>query len=171
MASGRSAAEAVRRAIKWGQMTERTYFGSLVSGVFSNADLFANFAGMKFYIGLTQPVKIGEIVIPPLLKVTGGVWELSSDAGLPMSLLQPYISDHLNEALNPSGFNAFLFPSVKKVIKNHSCSQWREIHTTVTAAELDTKAVSLRIWNGEDYGFTKKSRMIDIGQLCFANPG
>src|SRR4029078_1554969 len=48
MASGPSAAEAVRRAIKWGQMTERTYFGSLVSGVFSNADLFANFAGMKF---------------------------------------------------------------------------------------------------------------------------
>ena len=115
-------------------------------------------------------MQIGVIGRPPLLKVTGGVWELSSDAGLSMSLLQPYISDHLNEALNPSGFNAFLFPSVKKVIKNHSCSQWREIHTTVTAAELDTKAVSLRIWNGEDYGFTKKSRMIDIGQLCFANP-
>jgi hypothetical protein len=169
LASGASAEEATRRAIKWGQMTERTYFGSLVSGVFSNADLYANFAGLKFYIALTQPVKIGESVRPPLLKMTNGAWALNSDAEISASVLRPFISDHLNEALNPSGFNLFLFASVKKVIRKHSCPEWREIHKSATAAELDTKSLQLRNWNGEDYGFTEKSRMIDIGQLCFAD--
>jgi hypothetical protein len=150
-------------------MTERTYFGTLVSGVYSNADLYANFAGLKFYIGLTQPVNIGESVRPPLLKLTNGAWTLNSDTEISASVLRPFISDHLNEALNPSGFNAFLFPSVKKVIRKHSCPEWREIHKFATVAELNTKSLKLRNWNGEDYGFTEKSRMIDIGQLCFAD--
>jgi hypothetical protein len=39
----------IERAIKWGQFTERTYFGQTTTGVYSNADLVANFNGMRFW--------------------------------------------------------------------------------------------------------------------------
>lgn len=168
LASGLAAEESTRRAIKWGQMTERTYFGTLVSGVYSNADLYANYAGLKFYLGLIQPVTVGGIVRQPLLKLADGRWQVSADANLSASILRPFISDRLNEAFNPSGFNAFLFPSVKNVVRKHSCPQWRENFKTIDASQLDAKSRDLRNWNGEDYGFTEKSRMINIGQLCFA---
>lgn len=166
-ATGLTAEDSTRRAIKWGQMTERTYFGSLVSGVFSNADLYANYVGLKFYMGLTQPLTIGGVTRRPVLKLSDGLWTINADTST--SILKPFISDHLNEAFNPSGFNGFLFPSVKKVVRKHSCPQWREFFKTATATEMDAKSRSLRVWNGEDYGFTEKSRVISVGQMCFAD--
>lgn len=169
IASGLSTEDSTRRAIRWGQMTERTYFGSLVSGVFSNADLFANYAGLKFYIGLTQPTAIAGVIRPPLLKLTNGFWEINNDAHVSRSVLQPFISDHLNEAFNPSGLNIFLFPSVKKIVKNHSCPQWQKTYSTMTDNDFESRSQALRSWNGEDYGFTQKRRMVSVGQICLAD--
>jgi hypothetical protein len=36
-------------AIRWGKFTEETYFGKTTTGVYSNADLVANFNGMRFW--------------------------------------------------------------------------------------------------------------------------
>ena len=54
IAKGLSPEEAARKANKYGKRTESTYYGYFVSGVYSNGDLAANFAGMKFYQNLTQ---------------------------------------------------------------------------------------------------------------------
>src|SRR5436190_7679438 len=51
IAAGRTSEAGESKAVKWGRMTEQTYFGLLVAGVYSNADLVANYAGMKFYLG------------------------------------------------------------------------------------------------------------------------
>lgn len=40
------------RAIRWGTFTELSVYGLLTSAVFSYADLAANFAGYRFYVGL-----------------------------------------------------------------------------------------------------------------------
>ena len=64
-------AEAVARGVK----QEHTYYGTLVSGIYSNADLAANYAGMKFYLNLRQPVRIGDRVWPPLLE--SSAWRLA----------------------------------------------------------------------------------------------
>ena len=72
-----NAEEAVQQAVKWGQKTERTYFGLWVSGVYSNADLYANYAGMKFYDALTQPLTVGGE--SPAGYRSSGKWPLENE--------------------------------------------------------------------------------------------
>lgn len=42
--------EGVAAAMDWGERTERTYFGTYTTGVFSYADLVADFEGMRFWL-------------------------------------------------------------------------------------------------------------------------
>lgn len=44
--------EGVETAVHWGQRAERTYFGLRTTGIFSYADLAANFDGMRFWARL-----------------------------------------------------------------------------------------------------------------------
>ncbi len=46
------------RAIEWGTRTERGIWGLFTTGVFSFADLAANYDGMRFYLGLLGPESV-----------------------------------------------------------------------------------------------------------------
>ena len=46
--------EGLRRAVAHGVRQEHTFYGTAVSGVYSNADLVANLAGLKFFLNLTH---------------------------------------------------------------------------------------------------------------------
>lgn len=48
------------RAIRWGTFTELSFYGMLTSAVFSYADLAANHAGYRFYVGLLRE---GSVVL------------------------------------------------------------------------------------------------------------
>lgn len=167
MKEGRSREEAVKKAIEWGKLTERTYYGILTSGVYSNADLHANYVGLKFYEGLTRPVKIGDATRPAMLTLNGGRWHLAAAETLQEHLLKPFISDHMNEAINPSAFRFTLINSVKRAVKKNSCPQWKADLPDLTAKELSDRARSLELWNGEDYGHTKRRGFVNIGEICF----
>ena len=169
VANGSTAKQAAAQAIKWGQMTERTYFGLLVSGVYSNADLYANYAGMKFYQGLTDSTPIGDITRPALVVLRDGVWTIDN-ATPGENLLKPFIADHLNEALNPSGYAFTIFASVRHAVKTYGCPEWRrQTYPDLTAADLTGRSKALELWNGEDYGYTKRSRTVNIAEICFQN--
>jgi hypothetical protein len=164
---GRSREAAVRSAIEWGKRTERTYYGILTSGVYSNADLFANYVGLEFYEGLTRPLKIGGTTRPAILKLRDGRWHLASDQTLREHLLKPFITDHMNEAFNPSAFRVTLVGSVKRSVKKNSCEEWKTTFPNFTSSALSDRAASLEHWNGEDYGHTKRRGFVNIGQICF----
>lgn len=167
VAKGATAEQATTKAIKWGKMTERTYFGLLVSGVYSNADLYANYAGMRFYQGLTEPISIGDKTLPSPLVLKDGVWTVDVQ-GLRKNLLKPFITDHLNEALNPSGYAFTIFRSVRHAVKKYGCPDWLSALPNTTKADLDSRSASLEKWNGEDYGFTRKGKSVSIA-ACFDN--
>lgn len=167
-AKGMSPEEAEKKAVKWGQMTERTYFGMLVSGVYSNADLVANYTGMKFYEGLTEPVTIGGKTRPAVLALKDGSWQIAGKL-LREDLLRPFVTDHLNEALNPSGYGFLLYPSVRDIVRKKSCPEWRQDFPDLTAAAITDKSHSLESWNGEDYGYTKRPRTVRISETCFSS--
>ncbi len=166
VADGESSSEATKKAIRWGQRTERTYYGLLTSGVYSNADLFANYIGMKFYQGLTKPLRINNITRPATLGIINGTWQLDP-AGMGDDLLKPLISDHLNEALNPSSFRLTLVRSVRREVKKHACPKWHRAFPDLTATAIDAHSKTLQLWNGEDYGYTAKDRFVTIGETCF----
>jgi hypothetical protein len=158
--------QAANKAVSWGKMTERTIYGYLVSGVYSNADLFANYAGMKFYLNLTQPVTIGTETRPALLTLADGRWQIA-DASASSEMLKPFVAEQMNEALNPSGYSLIVYPTVLSVVKKHDCEEWKQAFPALTAGDFAGRSKSLELWNGEDYGFTRSKKMVTIADTCF----
>jgi hypothetical protein len=167
LAKGSTEPEAIGKAVGWGRMTEHTYYGTLVGGVFSNADLAANYAGMKFYEGLTKPVMLGKSVRPPTLILKEGKWTMNEGEGFESGLLRPFISDHLNEALNPSVFAPGLRSSVRGVVRKQSCAQWIALFPNRTKSDFEKISAELSLWNGESYGFRPSDKSITIAGTCF----
>lgn len=161
--------KAVEKAIRWGQMTERTFYGTLVSGVYSNADLCANYVGMKFYLGLTRPIKIGDNTRPAVLLLKDGIWKFDETIGLRKNLIKPFLSNHLNEALNPSIFtkNFGLRSYVRRTIRKRSCRQWLSQYPNRSRTDFENVSRALTLWNGEDYGFTASPHFVTIAGTCF----
>jgi hypothetical protein len=170
-AKGSTLEEADRKAIRWGQKTEHTYFGTWVSGVYSNADLAANYVGLLFYRGLTKEIKIKDQIRPAVLLLKNGVWTFNPDFNLSEQLVKPFLTDHLNEALNPSiysdliGLRAF----VRRTVKKRSCKQWKAQKPKLTRSELNELTRSLERWNDQDYGFTPSKHFITIAETCYGN--
>ncbi len=166
LAKGKTPAEAEKKAISWGQKTERTYFGTWSSGVYSNADLYANYAGMKFYNGLAKPLQINGRTRPAIVKLKGGSWEITLKSSF-QDILKPFLTDHLNEALNPSSFRPTLVRSVRRAVKKYSCPEWKAMFPTLTPSTLNDRTRALEMWNGEDYGSTKRSRTVTVAETCY----
>lgn len=168
IANSRSEVKADKDAIDWGRRTERTYFGTLASGVYSNADLFANFAGMRFYQRLTGPVKIDGKQLEPVAAIENGRWTLKRSA-LGPDLLKPFISDHLNEAYNRSGYSLHIALFARLSVKKYACAEWLHAYPQLYASAISTRSKQLETWGGEDYGFTDRGRTVSIADLCYAN--
>lgn len=169
LAKGLSKEAATKRANDWGRMSERTFYGNLVSGVYSNADLAANFAGLKFYQNLTQPINIGEQVKLPLVVLENGFWKFNENVELSESLLKPFVTAHLNEALNSSIYTKLfgLRSSVRGHVIKRACGEWRTLHPNRSKTDYDEISVRLQTWHGEDYGFTANNNFITVGNACF----
>ncbi len=170
-AKGLSNESAVKRANDWGRKSERTFYGNLVSGVYSNADLAANYAGLKFYRNLAREIAIGETLRPPLVILENGAWKFNENVDLAESLLKPFISEHLNEALNSSIYTkAFgLRSSVRGHVKKRACGEWKTAFPNLSRFDLEDRSRRLQTWFGEDYGFTQNENFITIANTCFAD--
>ncbi len=164
---GAAPEQAAEKAVRFGRRTEKTIYGTLISGVFSNADLCANFVGMKFYQNLTREIKIGNITKPAILLLKNGVWTFNEKTNWREHLLKPFLTDHLNEALNPSKFVIGLRCYVRRTVKKQSCRQWLVQYPNLTRAELEKTTEMLKLWNGEDYGFSGSENFITIANTCF----
>jgi hypothetical protein len=166
-AKGTNIKDGEKNAVDWGKMTERTYYGTLVGGVYSNADLHANYVGMRFYQGLLTELKMGSHTRPPTLRLIDGVWVVNENGVSDEYLLRPFISDHMNEALNPSLFIPGLRSSIRGIVRKQSCQQWRASYPNRTKDDFDMITESLKLWNAEDYGFRSSTKFVTIGNTCF----
>ena len=164
---GATPAEATAKAVRWGQKSERTFYGTLVAGVYSNGDLAANYAGLKFYQGLTKPIVTGDKTRSAVLELYEGTWRFTNHSDEP--LLKPFISDHFNEALNPSIFSKLLGWRwfIRRSVRKRSCDQWRQRYPELSRTALEEMSQGLRLWHGEDYGFTDSEDFVTIANTCF----
>lgn len=172
-AKGLSEKDAVKKAVNWGKFTENTYYGTLVGGVYSNADLAANYIGMKFYENLTHEIKLGNETRPPILVLKNGFWAFNERINVRESLIKPFLSNHLNEAYNPSVyFNVFSFRNIiRRNVRRQACPQWKTRFPNVSRADYEAETESLKLWNGEDYGAKARKKRITIAETCFDNAG
>jgi hypothetical protein len=148
-ADGADSAAAVAKAVARGVKQEHTYYGTLVSGIYSNADLAANYAGLKFYVNLRQPVRIGDRVRPPLLESSPGGWRFR--AGVDRDrLLQAFLSDHLDESMNPSRYR-FSRGSIRSRVRDR-CDAWMRFYADRLGLVARSGKGFATTWFGEEYG-------------------
>jgi hypothetical protein len=148
-AAGAGTARAVAAAVALGVKQEHGYYGTLASGIYSNGDLAANYAGMKFYLNLRRPVRIGDRVYPPLLERARGGWRLRPGID-PARLLEPFLSNHFDESLNPSRY-MFSRGSIRALVRNR-CEQWVRFYADRLELVAPSGQGFAATWFGEDYG-------------------
>lgn len=168
-AMGMDEAAAIAAVVAHGVRQEHKYFGTLASGVYSNGDLAANYAGMKFYQNLRQTVKIGDAVRAPLFEKTADGWRLRAGVE-PSRILEPFLSNHLDESLNPSRYR-FSRGAIRSTIRRR-CNQWTQFY----ADKLDFVAPAGKSfaakWFGEEYGYwLPPSQEVSIATECTLGTG
>jgi hypothetical protein len=174
-AQGMSDAEAlawvVREYSSDGPIGEAGLLGFAATGVYANADLAANYSGMKFFMNLTQPVMLRGELRPPLLVHHGEFWRLNRHVRPESGWFGWYITDHWNEALNPSWFEWDIHDDVERAIRDRA-DNIVKFYTQIDNRPADPKyytdlAHSLSTYYGEDYGHCQRwDRLITIADAC-----
>lgn len=162
---GKTPEQAHAAMILYGQVIEQTYLGTLINGVYSNADLSANYAGWKFYTNLSQSVKIGSKTLPPIATLQGDTWVFSKERN-PNTLLKPYLSENLNEALNPSRYSFMRWRLRQQIEKR--CPEWIN-RRGITLRQIQNTLANARHWHGEDYGYWLPENNKLSLEFCFTS--
>jgi hypothetical protein len=142
----------VLKAIAMGVRKEKRFYGKLISGVYSNGDLAANFIGMKFYFNLTEDIRVGHEALPPILVKAGNRWVFRTGFD-PKALLKPFVSEHLNEAYNPSNYYLGAQGAVEKNVRAR-CQAWQAfLGEDFNVYHFAAKQAAYADWYGEEYGY------------------
>jgi len=157
-AKGRTPEQAARAAMQVGVGQEHGFFGLVMVGVYSNADLAANYAGLKFYLNLTRPVTIDGRQRPPILVIRDGLWRINPEAG--KDWLRPFFTDHFNEALNPSQYSGQLRGTVRSRFPERA-ARWVAFYHSDRASEAE-RLRRLATWHGEDYGHSGIRQVVSV---------
>lgn len=167
LSENKSSEDSLSAVVEWGESTERGTYGTLVDGVYSNGDLAANFSGFHFYENILNPVTIGDKVHPPILTIRDD-FRVEFNSQHPIEdrqLLAPFISQHLNEAINPSHYEKLQRLVVIKAVKNR-CEKVKRFYHLKNAEEIKTLTDSMTSWHGKNYGH-RNYELLKIDELCF----
>lgn len=167
LAENPDAAASMKSVIDWGKSTENGMYGAIVDGVYSNGDLAANLSGFYFYENLMNSITIDGKVYPPLLIInTDKSIEFNPEhTSTDKDLLALFISNHLNEALNPSHYELLQRKVVKVTVKNR-CERVLRFYDIGNSEEAKNITDGLSSWHGMDYGH-KNEDLLRIDELCF----
>jgi hypothetical protein len=95
------------QAAEQSAFTERALFGQMTTGVYSNADLVANFEGYRFYRSLFEDdIVPGK---PAILRWQDDHWEIQRKF-----TWTDHVNAYWDEALNVNHFDALLYPHMKQ---------------------------------------------------------
>ncbi len=149
-AGGADEQAARARAVDWGVLTEKGLYGIALTGVYSNGDLAGNYAGFKFYRNLFHEIRIGETTLAPIVRRDGDRYAIDP-ARDNADIMRPYVTEHLNEAFNPSR-PVFSVERIRGHVRER-CAAWKarvpEFSETWYRAHLERN----RTWFGEPYGW------------------
>lgn len=94
-------------AARQSAFTERAIFGAATTGVYSNADLVANYEGHRFYRSLFEDdIVPGK---PAILVRSGAGWRVQREFDF-----ADYVNPWWDEALNPNAYDRLLAPSMRR---------------------------------------------------------
>ncbi len=176
LAKGMSPEDAYHKTLKhhitggvWG---EANLFGTLSTGIYSNADMAANHVGFRFFQNLTETVLLKGVECQPLVVRCGVFYRLNDHVRIRSGWFKAYVSDHWNEGLNPSlydwtmraGLRGALQGQAESVVQFYTQKDGRPNDP----AYYDNLARELSTYYGEDYGHSGEfDKLLTIGNTCF----
>jgi hypothetical protein len=144
---GHSEKQALIAAIKKGIIQEKTYFGYWVSGVFSYADLEANYQGLRFHRDFCGNQN------PYLNRTDKGTWHLSQAIDI-----REYINPWFDESYNNSAYLGLRFNSVYPELKKYCPFQ--------NSAWLQRRNDYYQQWQDkESFSVRYLQHLVTLGQL------
>jgi hypothetical protein len=168
--------DARRKVIKYFSedaiLGESNLFGTLATGVYSNGDLSANFLGLKFFLNLTEKVSLQGVEREPLVVRCGVFWRVNDQVRPGSGWFRPFVSDHLNEALNPSLYDSTMRSRIHKILESRA-GHIVEFYTRHDGrpqdpAYFDQLSHTLSTYYGEFYGHSGQfEKLMNIGNTCF----
>ncbi len=118
---GANEQEATAAAIKVGTQglifSEKGMLGYLSAGAYSNGDMASNYLGFVFYRNLTSPMMLKGRMHPALIELEGGYWKIAPHVQRDNDFFAVFMSDHLDEALNPSHYERGMRDKIREAIK------------------------------------------------------
>ncbi len=146
--AGKTDAQATQVAIAGGVRQEHGFYGEAIIGVYSNADLAANYAGLLFYRNLFEPITIDGMTLEPMITRDGDTLVLAER--VKMNVMQPFITDHWNEAMNPCHYSGYWTAFVKERIAA-KVDAWMAFNHSSPSQEA-ARLSRMTKFDGIDYG-------------------
>jgi hypothetical protein len=179
--SGSTVEEALRAGARVGYgnnpiYSENLILGRATTGILSNADLMANYMGMKFFINLTEEARIRGRIQSPILVRDGDFWRFNDHVSPNSDFIEIYFSDHWDEALNPCTYNKLMRSVMRDEIQKRcdGLLMWYVDENGRRRSKEDFIALAreLNSYYGEDYGSYKTfENIMTIGDICFDDEG
>jgi hypothetical protein len=172
---GLSKEEAYRRTLKHhisgGVLGEANVFGTLGTGVYSNADMAANHLGFKFFVNLTEPVMLQGVERQSLVVRCGVFWRVNEHVRIQSGWFKCFLSDHLNEALNPSLYDWTMRAGIRRVLRSRA-EPIVQFYAQKDGRPKDpgyyaNLSHELSTYYGEPYGHSGQfEKLVTIGNTC-----
>lgn len=148
---------AEEKVLRRGVFAERWLFGLLTTGVYANADLVANYEGMRFYRSLSEPN-----IIPGKNAIV--MWDGNTPRIARAFSFADHINDYWDEALNPS----LVVPSLGKRLKVRIGELCDAVHLH---PELYSSKDDQRLWDRYQHIGLRDGRELSFERVCGVDPG
>ena len=164
-----AALEAVQSTARNPLLSEDGFLGLYTTGIRSNGDLAADYAGLKFYRNLTEPVRIGRTLRPAMLQRDGLYWRVMvADED---TVFSAFVSPHWNEVLNPNTYLDYVGRRVRSVIATRcdDVADWYrdDRGRPLDAALFAARQSELSTYFGEPYGHELEAdEPVSVATLC-----
>ena len=168
--------EAMRHVVTFGTgfhpLSETSLLGLLSTGVRSNGDLAANYAGLKFYRNLTEEVRVRGEMQPPLLVRAGEYWRLNDHVRPNSDFFTIFVTDHWDEVLNPNFYASGVAFWVRGEVQKR-CDDLLGWYLDAQGRPRNKDqfariAKELTTYFGEDYGHGGDlSKLVSVPNCCF----
>ncbi len=144
--------------------------GMLTTGIVSNGDLAADYAGLMFYRNLTETVHIGPRTLPPMLVRDGPYWRVQIEPD--SDFFVAFITPHWNEVLNPSKYARYTSGRLRALIRERcpdALAWYRDPRGEPRGrAQFEAIERELATYFGADYGHeSHHANPVTIADACF----
>lgn len=150
--------------------SEDGVLGMFTTGIVSNGDLAADYAGLMFYRNLTETVQIGPRTLPPMLLRDGPYWRVQIEPD--SDFFVAFITPHWNEVLNPSKYARYTSARLRALVRERcqdTLAWYRDPRGQPRGrAQFEALERELATYFGAEYGHqSNPASPVTIADVCF----